>query len=69
MLLAQALISNYKILILDEPAANLDQTARTELLDELIKIKLRDMGKIFLIWLHLVFLGILKKEKNPDKPW
>ncbi|WP_215826755.1 ABC transporter ATP-binding protein [Spiroplasma endosymbiont of 'Nebria riversi'] len=52
VLLAQALISNPKILILDEPAANLDPTSRTELFDELIK--LRDMGKSILISSHIL---------------
>ncbi|WP_424526969.1 hypothetical protein [Spiroplasma endosymbiont of Glossina fuscipes fuscipes] len=39
VLLAQALIADPKVLILDEPAANLAPTARQELFNDLIRIK------------------------------
>ena len=52
ILLAQALITNPDILILDEPAANLDPTARKELFDELIK--LRQDGKTILLSSHIL---------------
>ena len=52
ILLAQALITNPDILILDEPAANLDPTARKELFDELIK--LRQQGKTILLSSHIL---------------
>ena len=52
ILLAQALITNPDILILDEPAANLDPTARKNLFDEIIK--LRDEGKTILISSHIL---------------
>lgn len=52
ILLAQSLMTNPKILILDEPAANLDPTARKELFDQLIF--LRDQGKTILISSHIL---------------
>lgn len=52
ILLAQSLMTNPKILILDEPAANLDPTARKELFDQLIL--LRDQGKTILISSHIL---------------
>jgi ABC-type multidrug transport system ATPase subunit len=52
ILLAQALITDPDILILDEPAANLDPTARKELFDELIK--LRKQGKTILLSSHIL---------------
>lgn len=52
ILLAQSLMTNPKILILDEPAANLDPTARKELFDQLIY--LRDQGKTILISSHIL---------------
>ncbi len=52
ILLAQSLLTDPKILILDEPAANLDPTARKELFDQLIM--LRDQGKTILISSHIL---------------
>lgn len=52
ILLAQSLMTNPKILILDEPAANLDPTARKELFDQLIF--LREQGKTILISSHIL---------------
>ena len=52
ILLAQALITKPEILILDEPAANLDPTARKELFDQLIE--LRNQGKTILISSHIL---------------
>ncbi len=52
LLLAQALMNDPKILILDEPAANLDPTARKELFDTLLKI--RDQGKTIFISSHVL---------------
>ena len=52
ILLAQSLLTNPKILILDEPAANLDPTARKELFDQLIE--LRNQGKTILISSHIL---------------
>ncbi len=52
LLLAQALMNDPKILILDEPAANLDPTARKELFDTLLKI--RDAGKTIFISSHVL---------------
>ncbi|WP_342276111.1 ATP-binding cassette domain-containing protein [Spiroplasma endosymbiont of Nebria brevicollis] len=51
VLLAQSLLNNPDVLILDEPAANLDPTARTELFNDLKK--LRDQGKT--IFFLLIF--------------
>lgn len=48
--LAQALISDPKILILDEPTTGLDPIARKEIRD--ILIRLRDQGKTLLISSH-----------------
>ncbi|UZQ33619.1 MAG: hypothetical protein OHM56_08120 [Spiroplasma phoeniceum] len=50
--MAQALITDPKVLILDEPAANLDPTARQELLNDLIKVK--NQGKTILICSHIL---------------
>lgn len=52
ILLAQALLTDPSILILDEPAANLDPTARKELFDQLIE--LRKQGKTILISSHIL---------------
>lgn len=52
VLLAQALIADPKVLILDEPAANLDPTARQELFNDLIKVK--NQGKTILICSHIL---------------
>ncbi|AGM25952.1 ABC transporter ATP-binding protein [Spiroplasma syrphidicola EA-1] len=52
ILLAQALMADPEVLILDEPAANLDPTARQELFNDLIK--LRDQGKTILICSHIL---------------
>ncbi|AZZ65685.1 ABC transporter ATP-binding protein [Metamycoplasma phocicerebrale] len=52
ILLAQALIIDPKILILDEPAANLDPDARKELFDSLIE--LRKQGKSIFISSHIL---------------
>ncbi|PQP79630.1 ABC transporter ATP-binding protein [Spiroplasma sp. ChiS] len=52
VLLAQALIADPKVLILDEPAANLDLTARQELFNDLIKVK--NQGKTILICSHIL---------------
>ena len=52
ILLAQSLLTDPKILILDEPAANLDPTARKELFDQLIW--LRNEGKTILISSHIL---------------
>ena len=52
ILLAQSLLTNPKILILDEPAANLDPTARKELFDQLLL--LRNQGKTILISSHIL---------------
>lgn len=52
VLLAQSLLNNPDILILDEPAANLDPTARTELFNDLRK--LREQGKTVFISSHIL---------------
>lgn len=52
VLLAQSLLNDPDVLILDEPAANLDPTARTELFDELKK--LREQGKSVFISSHIL---------------
>ena len=52
VLLVQALIADPKVLILDEPAANLDPTARQELFNDLIRIK--NQGKTILICSHIL---------------
>lgn len=52
VLLAQSLLNNPDVLILDEPAANLDPTARTELFNDLRK--LRDQGKTVFISSHIL---------------
>ena len=52
VLLAQSLLNNPNVLILDEPAANLDPTARTELFNDLKK--LRDEGKTIFISSHIL---------------
>ena len=52
ILLAQSLLTDPKILILDEPAANLDPTARKELFDQLIL--LRNQGKTIIISSHIL---------------
>ncbi len=52
VLLNQALLNNPEILILDEPAANLDPTARTELFNEIINLKKE--GKTILISSHIL---------------
>lgn len=52
VLLAQSLLNNPSVLILDEPAANLDPTARTELFNDLKK--LRDQGKTIFISSHIL---------------
>ncbi|MCR8612892.1 MAG: ATP-binding cassette domain-containing protein [Mycoplasma sp.] len=52
ILLAQSLLTNPYILILDEPAANLDPTARKDLFDQLIR--LRNEGKTILISSHIL---------------
>ena len=52
ILLAQSLLNDPKILILDEPAANLDPTARKELFDQLMM--LRDQGKTIIISSHIL---------------
>lgn len=52
VLLAQALIHNPRILVMDEPAANLDPKARLELFDTLNK--LRNEGKAIFISSHVL---------------
>lgn len=52
ILLAQALIHNPEILIMDEPAANLDPIARNELFEVLIK--LQQEGKAIFISSHIL---------------
>ena len=52
VLLAQSLLNNPDVLILDEPAANLDPTARTELFNDLKK--LREQGKTVFISSHIL---------------
>lgn len=52
ILLAQALLNDPKILILDEPAANLDPIARKELFDSLFMLK--NSGKSILISSHIL---------------
>lgn len=52
VLLAQSLLNNPDVLILDEPAANLDPTARTELFNDLKK--LRKQGKTVFISSHIL---------------
>ncbi|WP_235511317.1 ATP-binding cassette domain-containing protein [Spiroplasma kunkelii] len=52
VLLAQALIADPKVLILDESAANLDPTARKELFNDLIKAK--NQGNTILICSHIL---------------
>ncbi|CAF0720764.1 unnamed protein product [Didymodactylos carnosus] len=52
ILLAQALMNDPVLLILDEPSANLDPTARKELQDELLR--LRQQGKSILISSHIL---------------
>lgn len=52
VLLAQSLLNNPDILILDEPAANLDPTARTELFNDLKKLK--NEGKTIFISSHIL---------------
>lgn len=52
ILLAQALITNPQILILDEPAANLDPLARFELFDTILKLKAE--GKTIFISSHIL---------------
>ncbi|WP_425381425.1 ABC transporter ATP-binding protein [Spiroplasma endosymbiont of Polydrusus pterygomalis] len=52
VLLAQSLLNNPDVLILDEPAANLDPTARTELFNDLRK--LRQQGKTVFISSHIL---------------
>lgn len=53
VLLAQSLLNNPNFLILDEPAANLDPTARTELFNDLKK--LRDQGKSIFISSNILY--------------
>lgn len=52
VLLAQALIHNPRILVMDEPAANLDPKARLELFDTLNKLK--NEGKAIFISSHVL---------------
>lgn len=52
VLLAQALIADPDILVLDEPAANLDPTARVELFNDLLAVK--EQGKTVLICSHIL---------------
>lgn len=52
VLLAQALINNPQVLIMDEPAANLDPMARKDLFDELLRLK--DQGKSIFISSHIL---------------
>lgn len=52
IMLAQALMNDPKILVLDEPAANLDPTARKELFDSIIK--LRNQGITVFISSHVL---------------
>lgn len=52
ILLAQSLLTDPSILILDEPAANLDPTTRKELFDQLVM--LREQGKTILISSHIL---------------
>lgn len=52
MLLAQALIHNPKILIMDEPAANLDPSARFELFE--ILLELQKEGKAIFLSSHIL---------------
>ena len=52
ILLAQALLNDPKVLILDEPAANLDPVARKELFDTLFLLK--NSGKSILISSHIL---------------
>ncbi|MGH1411437.1 MAG: ATP-binding cassette domain-containing protein [Mycoplasma sp.] len=52
MLLAQAMINDPKLLILDEPAENLDPTTRAQLYNELVRLK--DLGKTIFISSHVL---------------
>lgn len=52
VLLIQALINNPKIIIMDEPAANLDPSARTEMFNALKKLK--NEGKTIFISSHIL---------------
>lgn len=52
IMLIQALLTNPKILILDEPAANLDPNARKELFDTLFKLK--NEGRTIFISSHIL---------------
>ncbi|XP_023226543.1 uncharacterized protein LOC111627206 [Centruroides sculpturatus] len=52
VLLAQSLLNNPSVLILDEPAANLDPTARSELFEDLKK--LAQQGKSIFISSHVL---------------
>jgi ABC-2 type transport system ATP-binding protein len=52
ILLAQALLNDPEVLILDEPAANLDPVARKELFDTLFLLK--NSGKSILISSHIL---------------
>lgn len=76
--LAQALLSNPSILILDEPTTGLDPVARKEIRDLLIK--LRDQGKSLLISSHellevelisdrvgILFEGVLQTSGTIDE--
>ncbi len=76
--LAQALISNPKLLILDEPTTGLDPIARKEIRD--ILVRLRDEGKTLLISSHellevelisnrvaILFEGALKAQGAIDE--
>ena len=48
VLLAQALINNPEVIIMDEPAANLDPKARTEFFETLVKLKEEQKVTIFI---------------------
>ena len=52
ILLAQSLLTDPQILILDEPAANLDPTSRQDLFDQLIY--LRNQGKTIFVSSHIL---------------
>ncbi len=52
VLLAQALVHNPQILIMDEPAANLDPIARMDLFNQLVELK--EKGKAIFISSHIL---------------
>lgn len=51
--LAQALLGNPEIIVLDEPTANLDPIGRLEVLDKIVELN-KDMSTSFLISSHII---------------